>query len=180
MRQVLQIFPGSHSAAVTSIAVDIAREPHRLLLHYFVTGQIANVRIPPVAASARTDELWQHTCFEAFLRPEPTEAYWEFNFAPSTQWAAYGFSAYRKGMRTAGEVAPTIIDVKNGSELFELQVALDLTGLPETPRDAPWRLNVSAVIEEKDGHKSYWALAHPAGRPNFHDPDCFALELPPA
>jgi hypothetical protein len=33
------------------------------------------------------------------------------------------------------------------------------------------------VIEESDGTKSYWALAHPAGPPDFHDPTCFALDL---
>jgi hypothetical protein len=34
------------------------------------------------------------------------------------------------------------------------------------------------VIEEVDGGLSYWALAHPPGKPDFHDPNCFALELP--
>ena len=35
-----------------------------------------------------------------------------------------------------------------------------------------------AVLEEKDGTKSYWALAHPGGKPDFHDPGCFAAHLP--
>ena len=44
---------------------------------------------------------------------------------------------------------------------------------------ARWDLNLSAVLEEKDGTKSYWALAHPAGdKPDFHAPDCFAAKLP--
>lgn len=41
------------------------------------------------------------------------------------------------------------------------------------------QIGLSAVIEEMDGTKSYWALAHPAGKPDFHHPDCFTLELPP-
>ena len=42
------------------------------------------------------------------------------------------------------------------------------------------RLNLAAVIEEKSGAKSYWALAHPpAGPPDFHHPACFVLQLPP-
>ena len=36
-----------------------------------------------------------------------------------------------------------------------------------------------AVIEAVDGSVSYWALAHPAGKPDFHHPDGFALQLPP-
>ncbi len=46
-----------------------------------------------------------------------------------------------------------------------------------------WKLALSAVIEETDGTKSYWALRHPPGAPDFHHPDCFALTLeapPPA
>lgn len=39
---------------------------------------------------------------------------------------------------------------------------------------------ITAVIEETDGTKSYWALAHPAGKPDFHHPDGFVLELPAA
>ena len=34
------------------------------------------------------------------------------------------------------------------------------------------------VLEEQDGTKSYWALAHPAGdKPDFHAADCFAARL---
>ena len=43
-----------------------------------------------------------------------------------------------------------------------------------------WRLGLSAVIEDTNGHKSYWALAHPPGKPDFHHADCFAYELSPA
>jgi len=39
------------------------------------------------------------------------------------------------------------------------------------------KLALSAVIEEIDGTKSYWALAHPPGKPDFHHPDCFTLTL---
>src|SRR5687768_10522470 len=51
------------------------------------------------AEQERADELWLTTCFEAFLRPHGETAYREWNFAPSTQWAAYEFADYREGMR---------------------------------------------------------------------------------
>ena len=42
-----------------------------------------------------------------------------------------------------------------------------------------WALGLSAVLEEQDGTKSYWALGHPNGdKPDFHDPACFAAHLP--
>jgi hypothetical protein len=44
--------------------------------------------------------------------------------------------------------------------------------------EIPWQLGLSAVLEETDGTKSYWALAHGQGdKPDFHDPACFAERL---
>ena len=42
----------------------------------------------------------------------------------------------------------------------------------------PWHLGLSAVLEEKNGTKSFWALAHGDGLPDFHNPDCFVAKLP--
>jgi hypothetical protein len=47
------------------------------------------------------------------------------------------------------------------------------------PGASALRLALSAVIEETDGHLSYWALAHPAERPDFHHRDGFVLALEP-
>jgi len=35
-------------------------------------------------------------------------------------------------------------------------------------------------FEDTGGNRSFWALAHPSGQPDFHHPACFAAELPPA
>jgi hypothetical protein len=59
---------------------------------------------------------------------------------------------------------------------FQLSVSCEL---PPEWAGRPWQLNLSAILEEKDGSRSYWALAHPPGDPDFHDPDCFTLDLPP-
>lgn len=64
---------------------------------YAVTGRISDLAIPAVVTAARKDELWRHICFEAFVGSPPDVAYYEFNFAPSTQWAACRFSGYRAG-----------------------------------------------------------------------------------
>jgi hypothetical protein len=60
---------------------------------------------------------------------------------------------------------------------YELDASLQLNALADLPSDAPWQLNLSAVIEEKSGRKSYWALAHPPGKADFHHPDCFTHQL---
>jgi len=175
MRLALKLHPDSLCAAVTGVEVDVARpNAGGLSLCYVVTGTIGDLRLPPVAASARADELWRSTCFEAFVRASPGEAYFEFNFAPSTQWAVYRFDGYRTGIRIANEIGTPWIEARSAPECYTLQATLDLSNLP---CDAGWRLGLSAVIEEASGRKSYWALGHPPGKADFHHADCFVYEF---
>ena len=134
--------------------------------------------MPPVGAPTRGDELWRHTCFEAFVHAPPSAAYCELNFAPSTQWAAYRFSGYRNEMSVESEISAPRVTVQSNGACYQLQASLELDGLPHLPSDAVWRLGLSAVIEETSGQLSYWALAHPPGKADFHHSDCFAHELP--
>jgi hypothetical protein len=163
--------PATPCAAVDAIEVEVERVGARLALHYRLSGRPEALVLPPPAAAVRTDELWRHTCFEAFVRPQPGEAYLEVNLAPSGQWAAYAFDGYRAGMRPAEVGEPGVLFARTADGL-RLEAALDLADA------APWRLGVTAVIEEAGGRISYWALAHPPGKPDFHSPDCLALELP--
>jgi hypothetical protein len=177
MRLALKLHPDSICVAVTGIEVDVARQHDgSLSLSYAVTGKIGDLRMSSVAASARADELWRSTCFEAFIRAVLGEAYYEFNFAPSTRWAAYRFDGYRTGMRIAHEIAAPRIEVQSAPERYTLRATPGLSTLPH----AGWHLGLSAVIEETSGRKSYWALAHPPGKADFHHADCFAHELSPA
>jgi hypothetical protein len=178
MRQALTRHPDSRCDAVAHIEADIARpRPGVLALSYVVCGRIERLKLPAVIAAARADELWRHTCLEAFFGSAPGATYYEFNFAPSTQWAAYAFTGYRAGMRVATEISAPQIKVQSSPERYALEATLDVTELSGLPRDAPWRMGLSAVIEETGGGVSYWALAHPAGKPDFHHFDCFAHEL---
>src|ERR1700735_2671785 len=82
-RQTLRVHPDTICAAVTQIEVDVARpRAGRLILTYVITGKIGDLAMPPIVDPVRTDELWQHTCFEAFLRGSLGTGYLEFNFAP--------------------------------------------------------------------------------------------------
>lgn len=176
MRLALKAHPEFPSEPVSQIDVEVARGHDAVLtLRYALSGALRDLAIPPPAAPDRTDELWRRTCFEAFLQPESAESYVELNFAPSTQWAAYRFSAYRAGMAPADIAAPRI-ELTTSEAALELAVRLDLARLALPP--GPCRLALSAVIEQTDGAKSYWALAHAPGRPDFHHRRSFACELP--
>lgn len=166
MRWPLHLHPDSVCEAVSAIEVEaVLSAPDRLSLQFLVTGTMSGLRLPDVTRPMRADGLWQHTCFEAFVRG-PGDAYYEFNLSPSTEWAAYAFDGYRSGMRNLDMTPPVI-----GLEPDGLRAELEL------PREAPWLLGLSAVIEETSGRKSYWALAHPAGKADFHDPNSFRCEL---
>jgi hypothetical protein len=176
MRQLLK-HTDSCSSVAGNIEVEVIRPGvNSLVLSYIVTGKMNDVRMPPVTAPARCDGLWRHTCFEAFVRASSGEEYYEFNFAPSTQWAAYRFTSYRSGMCIAAEIRPPSIEVRSSPDCYTLQASLDLESL-SLPRKALWRLGLSVVIEDQNGRKSYWALMHPAGKPDFHNAESFVHEF---
>ncbi len=71
------------------------------------------------------------------------------------------------------------ISVQRTPERLQLSATVDLGVLPAVPVHAPLRLGLSAVIEDEDGERSYWALRHPPGQPDFHHAEAFALALAP-
>jgi hypothetical protein len=168
----LKPHPETPCAALAAITVGAARpEPGLLALRYTFAGNIAGVKFPPKAGPERADNLWAATCCEAFVKTASGEAYYEFNLSPSTQWAAYHFDGYREGMALAEIAPPKIIAGANPTH-FDLETLLHLP-----PTSAPWRLGLSVVIEEISGAKSYWAIKHPNGKPDFHHGDGFQIEL---
>jgi hypothetical protein len=173
VRQSLAAHPDFPLAAVAGIEAVALRHGTHLTLTYRLSGRTADIVLPQPAASLRRDELWRTTCFEAFIRPGDSEAYFEFNLAPSGEWAAYSFSGYRSEMANA-EVAPPVIAFSAGPDGWALTATL---GLPDIAA-VPWRIALTAVIEEAGGRKSYWSLAHAPGRPDFHHASGFILELP--
>lgn len=155
-------------ASVQRLSVDA------LQLSYRVQGDIHALRVPAALAAARRDGLWQHTCAELFVAVPDQSAYLEFNFAPSTEWAAYEFLAYRQqGMRVAEFDTPTIVCQQRAQELL-LQVDIKVPTLAQSER---WQLGLSMVIEDVRGQLSYWALSHAGERPDFHRRDSFVLDL---
>lgn len=171
MRCALKPHPDCRPAAVEAVLADVAREDGDCLaVRFVVRGGIGSLLAPAPAEPERTDGLWKLTCFEAFVRPAGGERYVELNFSPSTQWAAYAFEGYREAMRDYGMDAPQIETVAS-EDVYELRAVA--CGLP----GGAWAVGLSAVIEEADGTKSYWALEHAPGKPDFHHSDAFALEL---
>ena len=167
--------PATPAGKVAAVDVEVIADPADDILMTFIVSGSVDLLVPEWAAATRQEGLWQTTCFELFLKPIGADSYFEYNFSPSTEWAAYRFEAYREGRTEFQQPVDPFLERLGGPPAI-LQVDLDLSGLP----NLPMRMGLCAVIEEKGGRKSYWALAHPPGKPDFHHPDCFALELPAA
>ena len=156
-----------------------------LQLAYCLWGDIARLRVPEEQAVRRADQLWEHTCFEAFVALPGSPAYREFNFSPAGLWASYDFSAYRQRVRMNDEAneaneaiaAPQIVTRRYAGRL-EVDATLAASALPAGA--GALDVGLCAVVEAVDtvdGHHSYWALAHCAARPDFHLRDSFTLRL---
>ncbi len=146
---------------------------HGLKVRFELHGDTETLMLPLIDEPARRDRLWQTTCFELFVSRQDGESYLEYNFSPSTEWALYRFAAYREGMAEEMVDRP-VITCDFSEQHFGLNADIVL---PDKWQNSPLLLGLSAVVEESDGTKSYWALAHPPGKPDFHHRDCFALKL---
>jgi len=160
---VLVRHPETPCAALRAIEASVVRDRNELRVAYVLEGEIDRLRLPPPRAAGA---LWQHTCCELFLA-QALPAYREYNFSPSGEWAAYSFGSYRNG--AAVQIPDPRIEVKRDRERLELTATIQA---------AARKIGLSAVIEEDNGSFSYWALRHTPGKPDFHHPDAFALELP--
>lgn len=145
-----------------------------LEFRYEVEGDIEQLLIPDAGPATRTDKLWQHTCFEAFVGAPEETGYYELNLSPSGQWAVYRFADYRSGMQAADVSRPPGISVQRTPDRLMLHAQIDLSLRDNTPL----RVGLAAVVEEVDRSLSYWALAHPAPKADFHHSAGFTLMLP--
>jgi hypothetical protein len=178
LHALLRCHPATPPGVALALSVEVHLAGDALRLRYVLRGEVAALRIPEPATPGPADGLWQHTCFEAFVAVEGEAAYGEFNFSPSGQWAAYRFAAERERDAAGESRHPVSLEAPHTVRAPD---TLALTA--HVPLAAPARglsalcIGLSAVIEEGNGHLSYWALHHPKERPDFHHRDGRALRL---
>ena len=71
--------------------------------------------------------------------------------------------------------APAIVIAADATQ-FELNATIDCKQL-SLSQPQKWQAGISVVIEEAIGRKSYWALAHAQGKPDFHHTAGFVIDL---
>ncbi|MBN8830442.1 MAG: DOMON-like domain-containing protein [Sphingomonadales bacterium] len=173
--RVLACHPDTPCQALAALGAQISQgDDMSWEVAFAAVGKPGEIVVPGAAPRVHTDELWKTTCFELFIG-RAGDSYAELNLSPSGAFAAYHFDHYRTGMRKIDLPAPDLA-LEVGNERLTLTARFPEDSLPW---DYNGRIGISAVIEEKSGAKSYWALVHPAGKPDFHHRDCFALALAP-
>jgi hypothetical protein len=173
----------SHPTPETATPIQITVLPTfdgaTLTLTYRIVGDTSFLNIPEHQLAP--DKLWQHTCCEVFFALPHTAPgdkkfpYIEYNFSPTGQWAGYAFAVYRQRLTDISLPQPHMRwELDNDLLLLTATVAI-----PENCRHAPLKLALSVVLEDKHGGRSYWAVKHPADRPDFHHPKAFAVIAAP-
>jgi hypothetical protein len=169
--------PATPCQALEFIEVAVAYGYPQLRLQFRLSGRVRDLAIPGPEEPVRTVGLWEETCCEAFLKPGGGDAYYELNLSPSSQWAVFDFTGYRENLRQLDVGRAPFIDCAETPNELVLEAVIDLSMLPPAVHAQDWALGLSCVVKAKDGTTSYWALAHPPEKPDFHDSNCFALTL---
>ncbi len=172
--------PATPAPVVRLIEAHVSFRPDGgITFAYRLRGDMARLLVPQQQRPAHTDLLWEHTCFEAFAGVRGESAYREFNFSPSGQWAAYAFSDYRQRDESFELIDAPQITTRLYAGRLEVDAILAPNALPSAADTI--QIGLSAVVEAADivdGSHSYWALHHPAARPDFHHRAAFTLEVP--
>lgn len=145
------------------------------LLEFRITGPLDQLIFPDTTlVESRRDELWKGTCLEAFFAIDTTadSSYLELNCAPNGDWNVYEFSGYRQGMKTSENSKLSLIHRESSATevLFRLRIESPLLG------QMKWA-SLTAILQLQDGSFTYWALKHPAAKPDFHNKDAFIAPL---
>ncbi|RJQ52941.1 MAG: hypothetical protein C4526_07315 [Nitrospiraceae bacterium] len=171
----LRPFPSAAPLPDIKITCGIFRHAGTITVHYELLGDMDCLMIPgPAGRPDRKRNLWEETCLELFLGVPGSPGYWEFNLSPAGHWNVFRFDAYRQGMREETAITSLPFSVQRHRDSLLIDLELDLDGIiqPGQPLEAA----ISAVIKNRDGEATYWALAHQAQHADFHRRDSF-IEL---
>lgn len=161
----LKVFTQTPQNDSLTVTCDVRQKNQNIYEFDFnLYGDIEAIKWNEGSANSRTDNLWQTTCFEAFLSSENSNSddYYEINCSPQGAWNSYYFERYRDGMKLSA------VEVKLMEKKITPQAARFLISVTNP---SPWNarfLGLSAVLEFKNGEKAYWALRHTGSEPNFH------------
>ena len=160
-----------------SITGSVSLLSGELHMHYTLHQDTSSPVLWPSAkqTACRRDGIWQSTCMELFISTPSMQRYWEYNFCPSGDWNIYQLSGYRSNLQADANCRQPSITQRTQSGGYELAV---ITQLPAALVDQQELiLAITAVVEQRNGQCSYWAMHHGGSEADFHRRDGFQLRL---
>jgi hypothetical protein len=173
----LRPFAADPAASAFALEARALWSDGQLGLRYRLNGPLELLVLAAAAAAPRRcDDLWQSSCFEAFVGVVGEAGYWELNLSPSGDWNLYRFDGYRRGGRE--ETAIQHIPCRWQRSPHQLDLELSLPGMGWLPTaDPQLEVALTTVLEHRQMGCQYWALKHCAAEPDFHQRASFvALE----
>jgi len=167
---MLDLLPhGGHgSIDDVHVSANAWRRGTTLTLTFSLTGALGRVWVPAPTAPRMTEGLWRRTCFEAFVGRDGSEAYHELNLSPSSEWAVLAFGSYRTGGALHDPAVAPETRIRREVGAITLEAVVSLAQLDAAYVGGPVRVGLTAVVEDRRGACTYWALAHAPGAPDFH------------
>ncbi len=88
----------------------------------------------------------------------------------------YHMDAYRQvGLREERTIQHLQFSIACGRESVNIKAAIDLT--PFGQEGGQIQTEITSVIADKNGHETYWAVAHPGPHADFHRREGFVIQL---
>ena len=158
------------------MAGNVSRKNNILTVNFALRGDLEKIEIPDTAKiPTRKYGLWEATCFEFFLGMEGSNRYWEFNISPSGDWNMFRFENYREGMIEDTIIKSLPFNILRDSNALFLSTDLDMYRL--APVEFSFKISTTAVIKDKEGNISYWAVKHCGEEADFHLRDSFLFNV---
>ena len=148
-----------------------------LTLHFHLQHKGDDVLLPPSEESIqRTDGLWEHTCFEAFVSQDDQQSYYEINLCPNGNWNMYRLTGYRENLQPEASIERMPVEINLTESSLELSCNISLDSLVE--KDKPLEISLTAVLEHPVKGCSFWAWKHSGKEADFHLRDSLTLLYP--
>lgn len=155
------------------LSVTVDRRGNFLVLRYEMAGTIESILMAEREYPTRQIGLWETTCFECFFGVPGQDLYWEVNLSTAGHWNIFRLDGYRLGLREELAIKELTVLIDRSAFSLETELDLSLLGLETFELE----LSVTAVIADKLGGVSYWAVCHGGIEADFHLRDSFVIRI---
>lgn len=156
------------------ITFNIKSSGKSLQCSYIINGNITNLSLKEGRSAKRKSYLWLDTCFELFLKEENSPVYYEFNFAPNSDYNIFRFTEYRAPLAETNDFS---VDSRMEIE-SENKIVFDFTISPHMDvAKKEFTFLVSVILNTNDNKVSLWAVDHADPKPDFHDPKTYKNKI---